>query len=201
MIVDDLEEEKRLEEYLFGKPLSKSSVSPSAVDELSSKPATAGEDDDGEYGDVNFMIDTSPNFQLQEKINEKEKSSSSVWHDEDDDELLVDLNQINRLKKLKASLSTTQNQKKRALVTGHEYSQLLKERYDLNNKKTIWNNSQLLTGKSSGSYLDADEDDNDILGNEGKLNSWLCSGSALSSIFFYRLSTSSRSRFHDRKEK
>jgi hypothetical protein len=167
-IVVDLEEEKRLEELLFGKPLSKSSVSPSAVDELASKPVTTGEDNDDGFGDVNFMIDTSPNFQLQDKINEKEKSSSSVWHDEDDDELVVDLNQINRLKKLKASLSTAQNQKKRALVTGHEYSQLLKERYDLNNKKTVWNNSQLLTGKSSGSYLDDDENDNDILGNEGR---------------------------------
>jgi hypothetical protein len=163
-----LEEEKRLEELLFGKPLSKSSISPSAVDELASKPVTTGEDNDDGFGDVNFMIDTSPNFQLQEKINEKEKSSSSVWHDEDDDELVVDLNQINRLKKLKASLSTAQNQKKGALVTGHEYSQLLKERYDLSNKKTVWNNSQLLTGKSSGSYLDDDENDNDILGNEGR---------------------------------
>lgn len=70
------------------------------------------------------MIDTAPNAQ-QEPVSSKPKAGGAVWQDEDDDELVVDLNQTNRLKKLKTSEHTS------SFVTGSQLSGLLKSRYSL----------------------------------------------------------------------
>lgn len=70
---------------------------------------------------------------------------------------MIDLTQINRLKKLTYSEKNTQN---KSVVTGKEYSELLKQRYDSSQKKNVWANPGLLT--QALEKRDKTEDDDSI---------------------------------------
>jgi len=59
-----------------------------------------------------ILIDTAPTL-----------SSDKVWHDEEDEDMEVDLTQTNRLKKLRKSDEDA------TVVTSDKFSNALKERY------------------------------------------------------------------------
>lgn len=68
---------------------------------------------------IQFIIDTNASRST-------EVVRTTVWHDEDDDDLEIDLTEKNRLKKLKLSnLSEGKD-----VVTGNSFQKMLQERYD-----------------------------------------------------------------------
>ncbi len=74
---------------------------------------------------LQFVIDTAPSA-ISEPVSKKSTvPGGAVWHDEDDEELVVDLNGSNRLKKLKTGEMTS------TFVSGTQYSALLQNRYEI----------------------------------------------------------------------
>jgi len=69
---------------------------------------------------------TAKHDDLSEKLgsSEKKHASEAVWHDVDDDELVVQLDSAPRLKKLKKTNDSTE-------ITGTELSQRLRSRFIL----------------------------------------------------------------------
>lgn len=103
---------------------------------------------------VQFTIDTKPTAMSSAALTTSQPAASAsgaVWFDEDDEQLRVDLEATNRLKKLKTGDMTS------AVVSGAEYTELLQARYDA--KKATW----ALPTSSSG--LDEEEDE-DVLDAE-----------------------------------
>lgn len=80
---------------------------------------------------MQFNIDTIPDEEVSTAIKSKKRSANEVdpassdaaWHDEDDDELLINLDTTNRLKKLKTASH------KSSVVSGQQLSELLQKRY------------------------------------------------------------------------
>ncbi len=67
---------------------------------------------------VQFTIDTSGSFPSSKATVE------TVWHDEDDDNLEIDLSGTNRLKKLKLSKYSNGN----TVISGGNFQKMLQER-------------------------------------------------------------------------
>lgn len=103
---------------------------------------------------VQFTIDTKPTAMSSAALTTSQTAASAsgaVWFDEDDEQLRVDLEATNRLKKLKTGDMTS------AVVSGAEYTELLQSRYEA--KKATW----ALPTSSTG--LDEEEDE-DVLDAE-----------------------------------
>ena len=95
------EEEKALEESIFGKDILADKVTSHWIEDLDQQ--------------VDFNIDTNPNKGV------AVASDGPAWVDDDDDHLHINLDETNRLKKLKKADSS-------AVVTGSEFTSLLQER-------------------------------------------------------------------------
>jgi hypothetical protein len=169
--VDNSAEERALEELLFGKP---SSSSASQSDYRKTSVQDDNEDDNQEYEDINvarfsffhfnYLVTSSSQFTIDTAGDQTivaKHSDGPAWHDEDDNDIVIDLNQVNRLKKLKTS---DKNKSMKSLVSGNEYTELLKERFDQGSTKNFWANSAFLNPKKS---------DDDILDDEGSLDAFI----------------------------
>jgi U3 small nucleolar RNA-associated protein 18 len=155
------QEELSLEETLFGstgaaKSVARTSVHHQAADDSNTESdiSVADESDiDNDEDEINFVIDTAPSeIGAASSAKQTAVSGSAVWHDEDDDQIMVDLNGSNRLKKLKTGEMTS------SFVSGSQYTELLQNRYD--SKKQSW-----ATAKQT---VDSDEDE-DVLDPEDYL--------------------------------
>jgi hypothetical protein len=72
------------------------------------------------------MIDTAPDKSiLEEPAILSSTTGAAVWRDEDDEELIIDLNQTDRLKKL---IPISDKNRKKSTVTAEELSKLLQDR-------------------------------------------------------------------------
>lgn len=123
------EEEKALEESLFGKDILSDKTTSHWIDDLDAQ--------------VDFNIDTNPS-----KIIVAATNGQPAWIDEDDEDIEVDLNETNRLKKLKKD---DQN-----LVSGAAFTSLLQERFD-HHQKPAWANPQRLDDLEEEDVLDVED--------------------------------------------
>mmetsp|Transcript_11476 Transcript_11476/g.18798 ORF Transcript_11476/g.18798 Transcript_11476/m.18798 type:complete len:251 (-) Transcript_11476:1473-2225(-) len=121
------EEELDLEEFLFGRDI------------LGVSTAKRDESHDIPQDEIEITIDKAPSSLVTK--DGASRGSSTVWHDEDDEDIEVDLNATNRLKKLRRE-DTNESRTKRGsidrngIVTGEEYSNLLQERFQT--RKVAW---------------------------------------------------------------
>lgn len=107
-----------MEEFLFGKDI----ISSVKGTDIGSDHDSEAEEDEEDDVSVDIMIDTNP-----DREGDKDNTASgSVWHDEDDEKLQVDLTQTNRLKKLQSDDPTASS-----TVDGATLSSLLKNRFRL----------------------------------------------------------------------
>lgn len=88
-------------------------------------------DDDGddESVELSFEVDRTKKSQKVDSKNPGRKRNNSVWEDEDDGELEVDLRSKNKLKKLQKPDENGRILKKHSKVSGKELSAALKERF------------------------------------------------------------------------
>jgi len=146
-------EEQSLEETLFGKDIVQDLITKRLVQNIPISNEAVVEEEE----DIEFNIDTIPD---EEVIKSKKRSaneidptittsSDAVWHDDDDDELMINLDATNRLKKLKTASHKT------SVVTGQQLSELLQKRFEP--KKAVW---------SLPTVVDREYDSVDILDEE-----------------------------------
>lgn len=85
----------------------------------------------------------STNIEEEKDMNELNASTPSIWKDQDDEEIVIDLNSKDRLKKLKLDLinndTNTKNTNK-DIISSEVFSSLLKNKFEKN--KHDWSNIQ-----------------------------------------------------------
>eukprot|EP00158_Paraphelidium_tribonemae_P009982 Partr_v1_DN29021_c0_g1_i2_m58797 putative UTP18, small subunit (SSU) processome component, homolog (yeast) len=136
-------EESALEDFLFGD-LQSTSIIGHILE--SSRFASAGiSADDGlatsydredRENEISFLIDTKPEAAAAEESDsscevESTKAFACAWHDNDDDEIEVDLHSQNRLKKMRVHESES-------VVDGSDYAERLRSRFSQSNTTSKW---------------------------------------------------------------
>ena len=132
-------EEAALEDLIFGASTSSSSSKPVvSLDIDYSKASSRSEDVEVEDGDddIDILLDRSGGGSHKlgkesasgKKRHKKRDTQKAAWHDEDDDNVMVDLNSKDRLKKLR-KLDKNGKLLKNTMVTGTEFRELLKKKF------------------------------------------------------------------------
>lgn len=169
------DEERQLEDFLFGKDIvadisnSKRRRGPTSlvVDKI---------DDNGasESDAVDFFLDTKPGIDLEgitEVVDDSKIDATiaaAAWHDDDDSDVEIDINQTNRLKKLK-TVDEFNSQMKSAsvVVSGAELSSRLRRRFAESNPAKWAAVKKPKEGSVSDTLTGIDVEDLDILRQAG----------------------------------
>ena len=128
-----------MEDLIFGASTSSSSAKPVvSLDIDYSKASSRSEDVEVEDGDddIDILLDRSGGGSHKlgkesasgKKGHKKRDTQKAAWHDEDDDNVMVDLNSKDRLKKLR-KLDKNGKLLKNTKVTGTEFRELLKKKF------------------------------------------------------------------------